>query len=717
MPKFQVTSPDGKSFEVNAPDGATQEQVLAYAQAQFQQPQAEPTLEQKVLASAPARLVKGMKDPIDALAQLAPRGLSLVSSLGGLNPNPVSRWLDSEASRVDKLNHEGNAQYETARSATGSDGVDLSRMAGNVLSPANAAVAARLPAAAATLGRAGVGALGGTVGDAMAALAARFPAAATTLGRAGVGALSGAVGGAMTPVDMKPGENFASAKAAQIGLGSVTGGILSPVLGKIADWVGQSFANRAASRPIGASEVENAIRKVAAESGLEFDHMEPALQQQLRGEAIKSLQATTGRVDQMAMLRKADFDAEGISPTAGQITRDAGQYAKERNLRTMAGVGDPLLQRFEQQGQQLQQKVGQYANGASENFAAGNKLANALKAKDDTLRAGVSQAYRAARESAGKDAEIPLGGLATDAADVLDRFGDKVPSGVLNQLKKYGMLPDQVDKAAPRKLFTVEAADDLIKTINANQSADPATNAALSQLRTSVKNAVTTDAGVEDVFAPARKAAAERFRLQDAVPALEAAATGSTAPDDFVKRFVVNGKTNDVKGLAALLKDSSPEAFNEAKAQVGKSLQKAAYGKDVVGDAPFTPKRFAEALDAMGTEKLRAFYSPEEVAQLRRLARIGAYINQMPNASPVQTSNNWGAIMTVAGRIPGVPAVVGLANAAKTTLGNQSAVTKALAAEVPKVNGKMTPEQISMVAKLFAGSGVVAGSAAAQPFK
>jgi len=42
MPKFQVTSPDGKSFEVNAPDGATQEQVLSYAQTQFQTPQAQP---------------------------------------------------------------------------------------------------------------------------------------------------------------------------------------------------------------------------------------------------------------------------------------------------------------------------------------------------------------------------------------------------------------------------------------------------------------------------------------------------------------------------------------------------------------------------------------------------------------------------------------------------------------------------------------------------
>lgn len=37
MPQFIVTSPDGKKFRINAPDGATQEQALAYAQQQFSQ--------------------------------------------------------------------------------------------------------------------------------------------------------------------------------------------------------------------------------------------------------------------------------------------------------------------------------------------------------------------------------------------------------------------------------------------------------------------------------------------------------------------------------------------------------------------------------------------------------------------------------------------------------------------------------------------------------
>lgn len=649
---------------------------------------AEATTEQKVLSSAPVRVVKGMKDPIDGLAQLLPRGLSFVSSLGGAAPNSVSKWLDSEASRVDQMNAVGEAEYEAARKATGQDGVDGARLIGNVISPANAAIAARLPVAA------------------------------TTLGRVGVGALGGAAGGAMTPVDTRNGEDFASAKAAQVGLGFVTGGIASPLLGKVADKVGQYMAGRA-SKPVAvdAQQVERIVREVSAETGQRFEDLAPQIQSQLRKEAVDALGSAGQRVDPKALLRKADFDAEGISATTGQITRDAGQFAKERNLRTMAGVGDPLLQRFEQQGQQLQEKIGRYAFGASENFTAGERLAKALGQYDETLRKGVSGAYKTARDSAGKDAEIPLGGLASDTADVLDRFGDKVPSGVLNQLRKYGVLPNQAGQEAPRKLFTVEAADDLIKVINANQSADPATNAALSALRNSVKGAVTKDAGVDDVFAPARKAAAERFRLQEAVPALEAASNGSVAADDFVRKFVLNGKTKDVQGLAKILKDSSPEAYQEARSQIGAQLQRAAFGENVAGDKAFSPERYAKALRDMGPEKLGAFFEKGEIDQLQRLARVGAYINSMPNSAPVNNSNNWGAIMNLASRVPGVSPVVGLANSAKTAIGNQSAVNRALAAQPPKMAAQMTPEQIEMISKLLGGAGVAAGTTAAQPLK
>lgn len=675
----------------------------------------EPSDRDKLLSSGAMRFARGMKDPIDGLAQLASRvpGAGMVNDAANATGNFLNKQifnrvglpgdfagevLGIRGARPEQMDAEIKAsekEYQSARQATAprtpsslldgkvDPGTDWARLGGNVASPVNAALGVNLPAAT------------------------------STLGRVGTGMLAGAAGGAMTPVEDS--QNYASSKAAQVGLGAALGGVTSPLLGKLGDKVVGYFANKA--KPVTSAEVESAVRKVAAESGQKWDDLEPAIQASLRQEAVGALEASKAKLDPSALMRSRDFQQEGMSPTLGQITRDAGQFARERNLRTMSGVGDPLLQRFEQQGQQLQEKMGRYSSGASEGVTAGEKLAQALRAKDESLRSAVSKEYHAARAAAGKDAEVPLGGLSSDLADVIDRYGEKVPSGVLNQFRKYGVLPEQAGAQSPRKLFTVEEADRLIKTINDNKSADPGVNSALTELRNSVKKAITADAGVEDVFAPARAAAAARFKLQEAVPALEAAANGSTAPDDFVRKFVINGKTKDVQGMARILKESSPEAYGEARAQIGAQLQRAAFGENVAGDKAFSPERYAKALRDMGTEKLGAFFEKGEIDQLQRLGRIGAYINSMPNSSPVQSSNNWGAIMSAASKIPGVSPFVGIANSAKNAATNQTAVNSALAAQVPKTQAKLTPEEIQMVSRLLGGASLNAGVVAAQPMK
>jgi hypothetical protein len=47
MPTYEITAPDGKVLEITAPEGATQEQVLAYAQAQYKPTQRAPAAPQE----------------------------------------------------------------------------------------------------------------------------------------------------------------------------------------------------------------------------------------------------------------------------------------------------------------------------------------------------------------------------------------------------------------------------------------------------------------------------------------------------------------------------------------------------------------------------------------------------------------------------------------------------------------------------------------------
>jgi hypothetical protein len=673
---------DGTRLEF--PDGTDPAVIQRTVQSLLAKPKPQATTGQKVQASAPGRILQGARDPIDAGAQLLPRGLEFLTSAGGLAPNTVSDFFGREAKRVDAMNARNEEEYQAARTATGQEGFDGARLIGNVASPANAAIAARLPAAT------------------------------TTLGRVGAGTAAGAAGGALQPVNMAdPEANFAQQKAAQVGLGAIAGGVLTPIAGKIGDALGRWKAGRA-SQSTDISRLESTLRQIAEDAGTKWEDMAPQVQQQLRDQVTASLTVKRG-LDPVAMARKADFDAEGMQGTLGQIGRDARQYADERNLRQVPGAGAPLLERFETQGKQLQAKIGAYAQGSKEAYPAGTIISEAADKALKRRSAEVTGEYRLARASAGKDAEVPMQGLAQDVADIFDRYRTAVPSGIRGQFAKYGLDPSEVNNQ--RKLFTVEEADKLMKEINKQGSNEPAVMSALGELRTAVKKSILDDAGVDDVFAPARQKAKELFALRDAVPALEAAQSGKVAADDFVKRFVINGKTDEVNGLAKILKAEAPEAFGQAKAQIGDELRRAAFGQNVAGDKAFAAERYMETIRRIGTDKLRAFYSDAEIQQLERLGRIAAYIGQFPNAAPVQTSGNFGALMNIAGRIPGVSPVLAVGKAAQTAISNDRTVSKALAAEVPKTAPKMSAKDVEDLSKLLRLTAVGAGAAGAEPVK
>lgn len=147
---------EAKAEENNAPDLKMPKQSVDSA-----------TPRQQIVSSVGGRMLQGMRDPIDEAAVLLPKGLQAVTSLGGYAPNPVSEFLGSEASRVQGINKANEAEYQRAKQATGVEGADVSRFAGNIASPANLAIASKLPmalrGAQAIKAGAGVGAIGGAL--------------------------------------------------------------------------------------------------------------------------------------------------------------------------------------------------------------------------------------------------------------------------------------------------------------------------------------------------------------------------------------------------------------------------------------------------------------------------------------------------------------------------------------------------------------------------
>ena len=145
-------------------------------------------------AKAPSSgFMMGLKDPITAGAQMIPRALGAVASLGGTKPNALSDLLYREAKRVDEMAKAEEQSYQAQRAKEGESGFDVARLGGNILNPASLVPAARVAQLARAKGLS-------NVGQAVA---------------------GGAVGGAMQPV-VGEGE-FGEQKAEQVVLGGVTG--------------------------------------------------------------------------------------------------------------------------------------------------------------------------------------------------------------------------------------------------------------------------------------------------------------------------------------------------------------------------------------------------------------------------------------------------------------------------------------------------------------
>jgi hypothetical protein len=661
---------------------------LVMARSQPDAPRQPATLGQRLQTSLPGRIVQGMRDPLDGAAQLAPRALEFLSSAGGLAPNRVSEFFGSEAGRVDAMNAGNEQAYQGARAAVGQDGFDGGRLLGNIASPVNL----------------------------LAAKAAPIRGGMSLKTIAGRGAVAGGVGGALQPLnDPAAQQDFAGEKTVQALLGAATGAAVSPAIVRGAEAVTRRIAapSGGAAAVRAAQQVDDQVRQALREIGQDAASVPEDVLRSLRQQALTSLKQGK-KLDVAAALRASDFEALGMQPLRGQVTRDPMQFARERNLRGIEGVGERITARLIEQRRTMGDTLRNFSGGASERADAGQRIVDALQATDEKMGKNVSALYNAARASSKADLDIPLQGLAQDVADVVDRFGDKVPSGVMNQVRSLGLLG-----GTQKRVFTLADADRVSKVINDNVGNDPATNAALTALRQSLKRAVESAVpNADNPFAPAVRAAAERFQLRDAIPALRVAAQGGANEDAFVRQFVLRSRPTEVRKLAELLAKESPDAFSQARQQMGAFLERSAFGTNLAGDRAFAPERFAASLDSLGTARLKAFFKPEEITQLRALARVGAYIGSEPTASAVNRSNTAGAGANILGRllrgVPGVDAARAIGRSVAQPVINNNRLTQALSAQIPQTAADLTPEQARLLARiagpLIVGSGVAGAS-------
>ena len=249
MATYKVTAPDGNSYQINAPDDATPDQVQAYAQANYQHPDVQsgqtlthaspdlPTV--TVHPSAFQQVNQFGNDMGDAfvhnlakipvgIAQMGAHGIGSLSNAGASTATPgslgdrVNQFVQQKVGDLDTAIHNNEQQYQAA-------------VPTNVASSTGAVLGNVLPFVAG--------------GEALQA-----PRVASTLGRIATGAATGGAIGATQPVTQTDSNapSFAQQKAEQVGIGVLTGGALpaagalgQKVIGTVAPSV-QALAQKAA---------------------------------------------------------------------------------------------------------------------------------------------------------------------------------------------------------------------------------------------------------------------------------------------------------------------------------------------------------------------------------------------------------------------------------------------------------------------------------------
>jgi hypothetical protein len=437
---------------------------------------------------------------------------------------------------------------------------------------------------------------------------------------------------------------------------ALAGGIAGPVATSRATSAiantARTIKNKVAPAPVNTASVDAAIDTAIKGSGLTLQDLPTAVRESIRKDVIAAMN-TGGTLKPDAVRRLADYHLTNTTPTQGPLSLDPATITQQKNLAKL-GINskDPVAQQLgrvenENNAQLIAEVNNLGANTADDALEGGQKVMQALAARDTRARDLINARYNAARETNGRSASLDPYAFTNSANNMLDDalLGGKLPGDVRNLLNKVakGEMPLTVDVA---EQFKTRIGDLQRATV------DMAERKALGMVRQALDDAPLLpgqNMGKEsiDAFNRARRLNRAWMHIVEKTPALQAVRDGME-PDKFVAQFIVGngGKTNvaDLQALRASVR-SAPEAMAAIKTQIALHLKQKALGgaADEVGN--FSQSNYNKALAAIGDRKLSMFFTPAEVQKLRAVGRVASYEQFQPKGSAVNNSNTASATL------------------------------------------------------------------------
>lgn len=460
--------------------------------------------------------------------------------------------------------------------------------------------------------------------------------------------------------------------------GGIAGGLAPSAISGTATAV-KSMFNRMTPQQMDAE-----ISAVLNQSGVDYSQVPERVKQSLRQQMGSALQAGK-ELDPAAVARLTDFTTVGAIPTRGMVSQNPVQITREMNLAKIgANSADDGLSGLamvqNSNNKTLIRNLNDAGAAKGDPFVAGQSAIGAINAKDSALESGVSSLYKQARDTSGRAADLDRQAFATRVSDLLDEamVGGALPSDVQNKINwiASNAKPQGMHGSIPMP-FNVDIAEQLKTQIAKLQRStnDGSARHALGLVRQALDetplmpspsvnpgnlpavpgtvppSAQTVGQESIDAFNAARNAARQRFGWQESAKPIEAALNGAQ-PDKFVQQYVIGGSLADAKAIA----ENAP--IDQVKNAILAHLKEKAIGAGATDEVgKFSQSNFNRALSQIGDRKLKLFFSPEELAQIKSVARVASYMQNQPVGSAVNNSNS-GAL--VLGK--GIDALAGFSN-------------------------------------------------------
>lgn len=536
---------------------------------------------------------------------------------GGINNVAGTNLPTNNRANYDKDVQAMEARQAQLRDQANYSGVDLGELGGSIAAKAPLYVAGGAP----TAGLKGLGAfagreaaIGGLDGSLM-----HSKSTSEQVGNTALGAIGGAAGG-----------------VAGVGIGKTVGSVIKK---------GSRVAANKSGRT--ATAATKLVDDAIAETGIKVNQ---ATRNRLVNDATKNL-SKSKQIDAAAAVRKSLLEDNGFKGTQAQLSKRPEEWRAERELaKSNSDLNNTHIGNNEQLTSKWESLADETGARPVDNNARMESTFQTLKQGDEARQADITAKYNAAREMGGNDAQLNHMRFIDQTSRELEEQGlGSFLKGDIRGVFK-GMFEN------PDFKLTHGKSEEIVKILNARlkTTTDGNERAALAIVRKNLDNEVDRSidelggalpngdingglAGARGAWQEARGAARDRFQDLDSNPALKAA-TDDTAPDKAFDKLVLKANERDLVKLVDSLKNSPDGKQNLADLQ-GATIEHFITKATGADNGAFNTAMLNKAINSFGNNRMRALFTPEQIARINDIQKVGDILMQRPQGAHINDSN------------------------------------------------------------------------------